>query len=103
MPTTIPYDPSLVLGNLVDRNVLNNLLQIARLQEPIDTAQYELNDKLALKNSMQATIIELTDMGINTEELVKKSEEVAVLMEEAGLVDVRIYGNNGWVAEGIRA
>lgn len=85
MPTTIPFDPSLVLGNLVDRKVLDNLLKIAELQEPIDAAQYELNDKLALKNSLKATIIELTDMGIDTKELSKKSLEVNELINKAGV------------------
>lgn len=85
MPTTIPYDPALVLGNLVDQKLLDNLLKIAELQEPIDTAQFELNDKLSLQNSMKATMLELTDMGIDVKALEKKSSEVSELISKAGL------------------
>lgn len=85
MPTTIPFDPSLVLGNLVRQDVLTNLEKMAELQQPIDTAEFELNDKLALKNSIRATIIELGDMGIDTTELAKKGEEVDAAIVKAGV------------------
>ena len=38
MPTTIPYDPSRALGNIVDNAVLQNLLDISAAHAPADAA-----------------------------------------------------------------
>lgn len=43
MPTTIPYDPSLLLGGIVAQVRIDNLKQIAEAQKPIDAAQDKLN------------------------------------------------------------
>ena len=37
MPTTIPYDPSLVLGNIVDQSRIEQLEKIADAQKPMDS------------------------------------------------------------------
>jgi hypothetical protein len=36
MPSSIPYDPSLVLGHIVEQKALDTLTQISSLQAPID-------------------------------------------------------------------
>ena len=43
MPSTIPYDPALVLGNVVPQEKLDNVIKIAQLQAPADAAQTTLN------------------------------------------------------------
>ena len=43
MPSTIPYDPALTLGNVVPQDKLANILQMAQLQAPADAAQANLN------------------------------------------------------------
>ncbi len=43
MPTSIPYDPSLVLGNLVTTDKLQVLEEIAASQAVIDSKEDELN------------------------------------------------------------
>lgn len=76
MPSTIPYDPSIVLGNIVDPVKLDQLNRIAERQAPIDAAENNLNTLISLKNSIDTTIKELANMSIDTRELSKKSEEI---------------------------
>ena len=52
MSTTIPYDPSLVLGNIVPDGHLSVLKDIADLQTPIDSAQDELNSAILLASQL---------------------------------------------------
>jgi hypothetical protein len=49
MASTIPYDPSLVLGNLVDPALIENLKVISAAQRPVDVAQDTLNDTIRAK------------------------------------------------------
>jgi hypothetical protein len=76
MPTSIPYDPSLTLGNIVEPEALNNLVAISSLLAPVDTAQETMNSFISMRQSLDMTINELTDMNINPAELVAKREEV---------------------------
>ena len=52
MPSTIPYDPSLILGNVVTKPRLDLIEQIAKLQAPADAAEQNLNSLIILKRSM---------------------------------------------------
>ncbi len=74
MPTTIPYSPSLALGNLVDKAILDNLVKISKLQAPVDAAEDEMNSYISMKRSFDMTIQELLDMNIDVTELMKQSE-----------------------------
>ena len=76
MPSVIPYDPSLVLGNLVSQEKLDNLIQISTLQAPADAAEDELNSLIAMKRSMDMTIQELINMGVDPGDVIKESEAV---------------------------
>lgn len=69
MPTTIPYHPSLVLGNIVDENRLNSLIEIAKLQAPIDAAMNDLNADIQLRRSLDLTRQELINLKIDTKDL----------------------------------
>lgn len=63
MPSTIPYDPSLVLTSVVEQKMLDNLTAIAKAQAPSDIAQDALNDLLAMKRSLEMTRAELTNLA----------------------------------------
>ncbi|ANH67699.1 hypothetical protein [Mitsuaria sp. 7] len=76
MPSTIPYDPTLALGNLVTQDRLDLLAQIAQKQSPADDAEDHLNDLLTLRRSFDMTIQELMDMSVDTADLVKQRAEI---------------------------
>lgn len=76
MPSVIPFDPSIVLGNIVDPAKLEQLNKIAELQTPIDAAENEMNSLITLRRSIESTTRELANMGISTLELHKKSKAI---------------------------
>jgi hypothetical protein len=94
MPSTIPYDPSLVLGNLVNQEMLDNLEAIAALQGPIDAAEDNLNSLIAMKRSLDMTIQELINMSINTDELLKQSREVGISIQQAAVDYAKTKADN---------
>jgi hypothetical protein len=85
MPTTIPYDPSLVLGNLVSQAALDNLTAISAIQAPIDAAEDTLNSYIAMKRSIDMTVQELINMGIDSTDLVKQSQDVGKSIQSAAI------------------
>lgn len=76
MPSTIPFDPSIVLGNIVDPMKLDQLNRIAEKQAPIDAAENNMNSLIAFKRSIDMTISELANMSIDTGELSQQSAEI---------------------------
>lgn len=76
MPTSIPYDPSLVLGNVVHPEKMNLLEKISALQAPLDAAEANLNSLKSLKRSIDCTVRELLEMGTDTTELQREGESV---------------------------
>lgn len=76
MPSTIPFDPSIVLGNIVDPIKLDQLNRIAEQQTPIDVAENNMNSLIAFKRSIDMTISELANMSIDTSELSQQSAEI---------------------------
>lgn len=85
MPSVIPYDPSLVLGNLVNQAALDNLVAISAIQGPIDAAEDNLNSLIAMKRSIDMTIQELINMGIDTSDLVKESAAAGKSIQAAAI------------------
>lgn len=76
MPSTIPYDPTLALGNLVTQERLDLLTQIAAKQSPADDAEDHLNDLITLRRSFDMTIQELMDMDVDTSDMAKQRGDV---------------------------
>ena len=64
MPSTIPYDPSLVLANIVHPDVLSTVQQISALQAVPDAAQETLNSLVSMRRSFDMTIMEVNNLGI---------------------------------------
>lgn len=85
MPSVIPYDPSVVLGNIVDVEKLEKLEQIAQLQAPIDAAEEQMNSLIELKRSIDMTAQELIDMSIDTSEITKESAEIGEEIKQAAI------------------
>jgi len=85
MPSTIPYDPSLVLGNIVHQDKLDNLTKISALQAPADSAQTNLNSMITLKRSIDMTIQEMIDMGIDVTDLIVESQEINDQVKQAAI------------------
>ncbi|RAJ04232.1 hypothetical protein LX64_03112 [Chitinophaga skermanii] len=85
MPSTIPYDPSLVLGNIVTKEALTNLDKISGLQAPVDNAESKLNDLIAMQRSMDMTIQELLNMQVDTTDLVKQRGDVSTAIQQAAI------------------
>lgn len=85
MPSTIPYDPSLVLGNIVSQEKLDNVVKIAQFQAPADAAETNMNSLMSLKRSIDMTIQEMMDMGIDTIDLIGESEEIGEQLQKAAI------------------
>lgn len=76
MPTSIPYDPSLVLGNVVHPDKMIILEEIAALQAPVDAAEAKLNSLITLKRSIDSTVREMLEMETDTSALEMEGESV---------------------------
>jgi hypothetical protein len=76
MPTNIPYDPNLDLGNIVPPSHLKVLENISALQTPIDAAQDELNSLIMLRRKLDMTKDELTIMDVDVTDLEKPIDDV---------------------------
>ena len=69
MPSTIPYDPSLVLGNLIALDKITKLQAIAAAQKPADLAQDSLNSLILNKRKLDMTFQEMVNMGVDVKDL----------------------------------
>ena len=85
MPTSIPYDPSLILGNIVSLEKLENIELISQAQAPVNAAEDELNSFIAMKHSLDMTIQEMANMNIDTQKLQQENEKVGQSIEQAGI------------------
>jgi len=85
MPSTIPYDPSLILGNIVSQEKLDNVLQISALQAPADAAQSNMNSLISLKRSVDMTVQEMIDMGIDVTDLITQSGVIGQQLQVAAV------------------
>ena len=95
MPSTIPYDPSLVLGNIVTKEKLDVVTAIASAQAPADAPEDALNSLISLKRSIDMTVQELIEMNINAAELIKESGETGKQIVDAAVA----YGKAKLAAE----
>ena len=76
MSSTIPFHPSLVLGNIVSGQKLEALKAISDLQAPVDSALEEMNSKLSLKLALDASMQEMVSLGIDTADIADEMEQV---------------------------
>ncbi|MBT3231220.1 MAG: hypothetical protein HN356_00250 [Calditrichaeota bacterium] len=76
MPTTIPFDPSLVLGNIADPAKIAALEAIATAQHPLDAAQEKLNSLILTKRSLDMTMQEMINMSVGQDDIKKLADEI---------------------------
>lgn len=81
MPTsTIPYDPSLVLGMIVDPNKIKDLKDIADAQKNVDAERDHFNALLRQKLSLDMTMRELISLGATPDQLSDLKSNITTLM-----------------------
>ena len=83
MPTsTIPFDPSLVLGMVIAPEKITQLETIANLQLPVDLARDKVNALLRQKLSLDMTLQELISLGATLEQMEKLEANIATVMDQ---------------------
>jgi hypothetical protein len=60
------------MENIADKRKSDIVVKTAKLQAPADAAQHNLNSLITLKRSLDTTIQEMVDMGIDMPELRKE-------------------------------
>mmetsp|Transcript_3980 Transcript_3980/g.5733 ORF Transcript_3980/g.5733 Transcript_3980/m.5733 type:complete len:492 (+) Transcript_3980:72-1547(+) len=83
MPTSIPYDPSLVLGNIVDLERIKFLEDIAAAQNPQDLAQDSLNNIIISTRNLESIMAEMINMDVPEDDLENLQSEIDKLKVEA--------------------
>ncbi len=84
MPSSIAYDhPSLVLGTVVDTQLLDSLDQVADLQQIIDAAQEKMNSLLMMRRSFAMTLNELLDMNVDVSDLKAEIQKLDTQISKA--------------------
>jgi hypothetical protein len=78
--STIPFDPSLVLGMIVDPKKIEQLKKIAELQLPVDLCRDKVNALLRQKLSLDMTMQELITLGAGEEDLADFKTSIADIM-----------------------
>ncbi len=92
MPSTIPYDPSLVLGNIVPKDKIDDLKTIADLQKPVDAAQRDLNAMILSKRSLDMTQQEMINMNVELTDLQPLAKEIDQLKKDMAAAAVALAG-----------
>jgi len=81
--TSIPADPGLVLGNIVEPERIEHLKEIAQAQAPLDAANDRLNNLLRNTYKIQLIFQQMVNMMVNPLSLVKIQAEMVALKAEA--------------------
>lgn len=82
MPTsTIPFDPSLVLGMVISPEKIGQLEKIAELQKPVDNARNKVNALLRQKLSLDMTLQELMSLGASWDQVTEIEENITEIMD----------------------
>ncbi|KAF4442463.1 hypothetical protein F53441_11749 [Fusarium austroafricanum] len=76
MPSTIPYNPKLALGDVIGNRALAILGEMKEAQSRGDSAQGELKSLLASKRSLEQTRNELINLGVDTQPINQALNEV---------------------------
>ncbi|EFX05983.1 hypothetical protein CMQ_4052 [Grosmannia clavigera kw1407] len=94
MPSSIPYDPSLVLANIVHPDKIANHLAMAQIQASADEQQDHLNALIASKRSLDMTRSQLVNIKVDTKTIDSKMEAMNAEIDKVA---------TGYCAERIKA
>ena len=82
MATSIPFDPALVLGNLIHPEDIKKLEDIATAQKPVDVAQNKLNQSIATKRKLDMTLQEMVEMNVPVDSLSQFKKQIIEVEEQ---------------------
>ena len=76
MPQSIPFDPSLTLGNIVHPEKIKALQTIDEAQQPINLAQEKLNSFILAKRSLDMTVQQMIQMQVTGDAMKNLTKQV---------------------------
>lgn len=79
MPQSIPFDPSLTLGNIVHPDKITALQAVGEAQQPINLAQEKLNSFVLAKRSLDMTVQQMVQMQVTGQpmtDLIKQVDDL---------------------------
>ena len=79
MPQSIPFDPSLTLGNIVHPEKITALQAVDDAQQPINLAQEKLNSLILAKRSLDMTVQQMIQMQVTGDPMKKLITQVNTL------------------------
>ena len=79
MPQSIPFDPSLTLGNIVHPEKIKALQAIDEAQQPINLAQEKLNSFILAKRSLDMTVQQMIQMQVTGDAMKNLTKQVDAL------------------------
>lgn len=98
MASSIPFDhPSLVLGHVVNTDLLSRLEKIAGLQARTDAAFERMNSFISMRRGLSMTINELVSLGVDITELNNRIKELNQHVSDAArdYMTARITNDTG--------
>jgi len=75
--TSIPYDPTLILGQVVELQRLKNLVLLADAQKPLDVAKQTMDNVIMTLYKMKMVHTEMTNLGVGEDKLKSFIKELA--------------------------
>jgi|UniRef100_UPI00404B2052 hypothetical protein len=94
MPTeTIPYDPSLVLGMVIQTDKIQKLIDIAEAQNPINLSRDKVNAYLRQKLSLDMMMQELITLKVDPKQVEKVADEIDKLNAAVGDAAIELATN----------
>lgn len=82
MPTSIPFDPTLVLGNIIDPRKIDELQELEEAEEPRNLLSDHLNNLILSNRNFSTIYNEMVNMGVEDEDLEKLQDEQKKLKKE---------------------
>ena len=76
MPQSIPFDPSLTLGNIVHPEKIKALQAVDEAQQPINLAQEKLNSFILAKRSLDMTVQQMIQMQVTGDAMKNLTKQV---------------------------
>lgn len=79
MPSTIPYDPGLVLGQIIHTSKIDGLKRRAEIQKKKDAAENDLQQTILAKNKLTMIQKELVSMGVGQDKMDELKSQIESL------------------------
>lgn len=84
MPSTIPFSPGLVLGNIIDPQKIEHLKKLATAQKETDSAYNVLNASLLARHKLNMTLDELINLNASQDKLDELREKIGDITDKVG-------------------